>query len=372
MSVIAEAPTGRVFWAIGALVSPLSTSKVAMQRQSLPVIICVPVRDEAAALPSFLDAMFALRSDGTSLTVCIHLDGCRDDSEAMLRRAAAKLPMRLVIGVESERREANAGAARRAALALGLTCLGVRDGLLCTTDADSHPRSDWIDAGIAALGVADFAAGRIVRQGGASDDGQTRIEAYYDRLYRYRRSVDPVPWEADDVHHFTGGANLAMRAGAYQAIGGFRPLPCGEDATLLDDAARAGFRVRRDSAMIVETSSRRDGRAMHGLASALTSLDAGAPQIVAHPGAAIWQWREHAQCRRAFAIIHDPAVRAGLGERLGLTADHVLGVARDCPNAEAFAMRIVPSPPIEAPRVPLLAAEAFLAAAENTACEVAA
>ncbi|MFV3517307.1 hypothetical protein ACNJD8_22105, partial [Mycobacterium tuberculosis] len=93
---------------------------------------------------------------------------------------------------------------------------------------------------------------------------QSRVERYYDGLYRYRRFLDPVSWESDDCHHFGGGANLAVRASAYRAIGGFKVLPVGEDATLLDDAARAGFRVRRDSAMSVVTSSRRDGRTEGG------------------------------------------------------------------------------------------------------------
>ena len=32
---------------------------------------------------------------------------------------------------------------------------------------------------------------------------------------------------------------MAFRPGAYQALGGFQPVPCGEDAALLDDAGRA-------------------------------------------------------------------------------------------------------------------------------------
>ncbi|AIT08336.1 glycosyltransferase [Sphingomonas taxi] len=165
---------------------------------------------------------------------------------------------------------------------------------------------------------------------------------------------------------------MAVRASAYRAIGGFRPLPFAEDATLLDDAARAGFRVRRDGAMLVETSSRRHGRAPQGLASALRAADVGEVPRVAHPAQMAWQWREHAAMRFGFPTIDHGRTCATLGARLGLSDDHVRGVARDCPNAEAFAMRIVPAAPGAADLVTLDEAEDALARLEASWCEAAA
>ena len=49
-----------------------------------------------------------------------------------------------------------------------------------------------------------------------------------------------------------------------------------------------------------------------------------------------------------------------LSNAIGLTMDHLLGVARDCPNAEAFAMRVVPTPPGGMRQAPLAIAEAAL------------
>lgn len=351
-----------------------------MGRSDLPdalrTIVCVPARDEEEALPGLLKALAEARftPDGApeGLTVCIYLDGCTDGSAAVLDSLAADLPGRLVVESGRAGKAPNAGAARRAAVAMALRELNDGDGLIFITDADSAPRSDWIMAGRRALAVADMVAGRIVRVDAARDPGQSRIEYYYDRLYRLRRMIDPVAWEARDTHHFSGGANLAVRASAYRAIGGFRPLPAGEDATLLDDAARAGFRVRRDGAMVVDTSSRRSGRVAGGLAGALRALDAGHQPFVAHPSGAAWQWRAQAAARRSFAAIHNEGVRAALGERLGLSADHVLGVARDCPNAEAFAMRIVPPPLTHGGTVSLSEAETILTVLENQWCEIAA
>jgi len=322
-----------------------------------PAIICIPVRDEEAALPALLAALGKL--DGNARPdLCFYLDGCTDRSESVLR-AAGRDRLHIVAGPRAA--EPNAGRARRAALAIAMALPQAADALLFTTDADSLPAPDWIAAGAAALRVADVVAGLIVREDGAADRGQSRIERYYDRLHACRRRLDPVPWEAATTHHFSGGANIAIRAACYRALGGFRPLPSAEDATLLDDAARAGFRVRRDAALVVATSSRRDGRALEGLAGSLRALDGGEVQYVAHPHDLAWQAAAQAHARRAFATIDDTACRAGLGTGLGLGADHILGVARDCPNAEAFAMRVVPAPPTRRDPVPLAVAEAILA-----------
>ncbi len=323
-------------------------------------------------LPALLTAIGELTVTPGGLTVCLHLDGCTDGSAALLAGAAATVPFRLLVEGRGNGAAPNAGAARRAAVAMALRDLGDDDGLIFTTDADSSPRRDWIEAGRRALAVADVAAGRIVRADASRDPEQSRVERYYDRLHQYRRMIDPVAWEARDTHHFSGGANLAVRASAYRSIGGFRPLPAGEDATLLDDAARAGFRVRRDGAMLVDTSSRRSGRVADGLAGTLRALDAGRQPCVADPRGAAWQWRAQAASRRSFALIHEREARVALSERLGLTPDHVLGVARDCPNAEAFAMRIVPAPRIDNELVSLAEAENMLTKLENEWCEIAA
>ncbi|WP_256210603.1 glycosyltransferase family 2 protein [Sphingomonas sp. OV641] len=331
----------------------------------MPAIICVPARNEEDALPTLIAALCDLAVPPMELDVCIYLDRCNDGSAALLADKAAKLPFRLVVEHGGASVEANAGAARRAAFAMGLGMLGGREGLIFTTDADSAPERDWIAAGQRALAQADVVAGRIMRVDAMRDTEQSRLEHYYDRLHRYRRMIDPVPWEARDTHHFSGGANMAVRASAYRAIGGFRPLASGEDATLLDDAARAGFRVRRDAAMVVETSSRRIGRVAEGLAGTLRALDAGRQVRVANPRGAAWQWQAQATARRSFPAIDQAEVRVALGDLLGLTADHVLGVARDCPNAEAFAMRIVPAPRCHGDTIMLAEAEDLLAAMEG-------
>lgn len=317
------------------------------------------MRDEAATLPALLAGLArqsALRE--ARLIACFFLDGCTDASARILRAAAHDLPYSIMIASGSKRGQSNAGRARRAALALGLDALGNRDGVLLTTDADSVPADDWVARNMEALASADMVAGRIVRAGTPSPM-QDRLEAYLDALHAFRRQLDPVDWEGPATHHFTGGASLGFRASAYRALGGFAPVASGEDARIVDDASRLGLRVRRDPACTVTTSARREGRAEGGLALALRAHDrAGATPTVAHPEDAAWQYRMHAAARACF----DQGDLERIAALLGLTRDHALGVARDCANAEAFAMRIVPVPPGSMRQVSLDYAEAALCA----------
>ena len=89
----------------------------------------------------------------------------------------------------------------------------------------------------------------------------------------------------------------------------------------------------------------------------LDGADADAIKV-AHPTDSAWQYRMHSQARAAFEIDR----LAILATAIGTSYDHVRGVARDCPNAEAFAMRIVPVPPSGMRSIALPDAEAELAA----------
>ncbi|MHA6723907.1 glycosyltransferase family 2 protein [Sphingomonas sp. RS2018] len=323
------------------------------------VPICIPVRNEAARLPSLFAALERLVAQDVTVVVCLLLDRCTDDSAAIAEDYRRTSSHRVMIETAAGP-VGNAGTARAQAMAMGIAAPGEAPGVLLTTDADSCPAPDWLQHMTVALQAADVVAGRIVRSNhvGASVL-LDRIEAYYDTLFALRRRLDPVPWEASATHHYTGGANMGLRADAYRALGGFRPMASGEDAQMVDDAARSGWRVRRDAACVVTTSDRRHGRAAGGLALALQRCDEGdaASTFVSDPAGAAWQYRLHALARAMFANRDWRSV----GDAIGLTSDHVLGVARDCPNAEAFAMRIVPAPAACFRELSLPEAEAELA-----------
>lgn len=306
------------------------------------IAICVPARNEAAELPALFGALERLKVDGARVAVCLLLDACTDGSLALANAYRGRSRHHVVVA-QAASASANAGRARHNAMALGAATLTGTDGLLLTTDADTAPANDWLPAMMFALARAEVVAGLIGRRTARPNGLQDRLEAYYDALFALRRRLDPVPWEAKLTHHFCGGANLGIRRSAYERLGGFLPMANGEDARLLDDASRAGLRVRRDAACVVHTSDRREGRATGGLAAALEALDSSdATQVcVTHPADAAWQYRMQADARAA----HRDNRLAAFAMQLNLTHDHVRGVERDCPNAEAFAMRIVPTPP---------------------------
>lgn len=336
---------------------------------TLPAVsVCVPLRNEQEALPLLLAALARLDLPRVRLATFFLLDSCTDDSDRVLRRAAPSFPHPMTIARIGPSADANAGRARRAAIALGLDhARSSPDGILLSTDADSEPRSDWVRAAVRGLALADVVAGRVVRSAADRDVSQSKVEAYFDRLHALRRAIDPVPWDTPIGSHHSGAANLGIKVDVYEQLGGFKPLRSGEDAVLIDDASRAGMRVRRDPSMVVETSSRRDGRAPGGLAAALRDIDGHGLPSIAHPAAAVWQYRLQADARRVFGVIDDRRAVAGFGELVGLSPDHVIGVARDCPNAEAFAMRIVPAAPFPNPMVAFADAELALTALENAA-----
>lgn len=324
------------------------------------VAICVPVRNEAARLPRFLDGLDRLAvPPATDVAVCLLLDSCTDGSADIVADYAYRAAFPVHVATAC-RPDANAGIARHGAMTLGAAVLGNANGILMTTDADSCPQDDWLRITLAALAGADVVAGNVIRRGARRDAAQDRIERYYADLYALRRRVDPVDWEPPVAHPHTSAANIAIRLSTYAALGGFAPVASGEDARLIDDAARAGFRVRREAASVVHTSTRRQGRAEGGLASALDWLDRAGldPVRVTHPVDQLWQYRHHAAARSAFRRRDFSALAAAIW----LSVDHVIGVARDCPNAEAFAMRVVPVAPQGMRQVSLPVAEAALAA----------
>ncbi|WP_010219152.1 glycosyltransferase [Sphingomonas sp. PAMC 26621] len=323
------------------------------------VAVCVPVRNEAVLLPRLLDALARQQRAG-SFVLCVVFDACTDDSAAVVAARCAALPYAVVTQVLPPNTAPNAGRARAAAMALGLATVG-ETGVLLSTDADSVPATDWIASNIEALDLADIAAGLIVRSGGAASPVQDRIEAYYDGLARLRRLLDPVPWENGAPHHYTSAASLGCSGATYLRLGGFAAVAAGEDARLVDQAYRLGLRVRRDCAIRVETSTRRDGRARGGLADHLRDLDqsGGGSARMAHPEDVAWRYARHAVARAAWPVT---AAGAGvLAEALCCGHDHIHEAAADAETAEAFAIRVVPDVPGGERLVDLATAEAALA-----------
>ena len=245
-------------------------------------VVAVPARDEAVLLDACLDALDIAARGIDGVEALLLLNNCTDDSLAVAARAAPRLALPLrVVAATLPADSANAGAARRLAMALAAARLGGRrDGVVLSTDADSRVAGDWlatnlaaIDAGADAVAgeflpdVAEFAALRpAVRLRFRAARAKARLRAFV-----ARRPHDP--WPRHGTH---SGASIAVRLPTLIAMGGLPPRPVGEDAAFFAAIERVGGKVRHDPRVLVHTSCRTVGRAPGGMAATLARWDGSA------------------------------------------------------------------------------------------------
>lgn len=336
------------------------------------VAVCVPVRDESAYLVALLDAFARQTVPAQAFVLCLLFDGCNDDGEALVAARAPALAYDIVTRRIERAPQANAGRARRAAMALGRSALASarsvreRDMLLLSTDADSIPAPDWVEANARTLAAVDVVAGYIERPDAPAEDVHRRIERYWERLRCLQRTVDPLGHDPAPSHPSQGGASLGFRADVYAALGGFEALASHEDVQIVTAARRAGYRVCHDRGVRVATSSRTDGRASDGLASTLRARqNDSAPPLVQDPDAALQRYRLSAQTRAGFAqLFDDEATARALATATGHGLETLREIATACGNAEAFTMQLVPEP-VKTEELALEQAEQRLAFLEN-------
>ena len=222
----------------------------------MEVAVVVPAHNEEKHLPACLAA---LRQAAGSVRIPVHLlvvaDACTDETAAVAAARGAR-----VIGIGAR----NVGAARAAGMA-GLLRRAADTDLaavwLATTDADTVVPPGWLhrQLGYAAQGW-DMVLGTVTVTDW--DEHPPHIPALFAAMYEFGEGPHP------HVH----GANLGIRASAYLAAGGFKPLPTAEDHALMTAATEAGCRVLQASDITVETSARRRARAPRGFSHALRAL----------------------------------------------------------------------------------------------------
>lgn len=187
------------------------------------VTVVVPARDAAETLPDCLDAVAAAAAAGPVVEVVVVDDASRDAT----RRLATEHPLRpiVVAGSGSGSYAArNAGAAVATAPVLGFT------------DADCMPSADWLTAGLRALDAASLhlVGGRIA----GMDLPQRPVVARYDRATYLQQDRFVAEQQ------FAATANLFVRRGVFDALGGFDPqLRSGGDLEFCRRAVAAGYRI---------------------------------------------------------------------------------------------------------------------------------
>lgn len=237
----------------------------AAERQGAEAIVVIPARDEEARIGACLRALAAQTLPGDLFRTIVVLDGCRDETQAVVAKTAEHLHLNIAMLLGPGN---GPGPARR--LGMDHACeqlltAGRPRGLIACTDADSRPAPDWLEQQL--KHVADGAraiAGMIELD---PDEASAMAPAVLARRQRdaQLRLTQVRTRDPGAAHHHAGGASLAITAETYRAVGGIEPLSALEDANFAIRLDRHGIRLLRPADVKVHTSARSDGRAARGL-----------------------------------------------------------------------------------------------------------
>ena len=196
------------------------------------------------------------------------LDGCVDRTEQRARAEAARHPgfaLHVVAGDAG-----GAGRCRRAGMELAcarLEGLGLADGLIASTDADTVPDRRWLRHQLDLVAGGAQAIGGVIEV----DAGELAEADLRPRESRLRRRLAAVRTDGGEgvEHPFFSGASIGITLEAYRRTGGLRPLTTLEDQALERSLIDNAIPITRSTSVRVLTSGRTDGRARHGLSADL-------------------------------------------------------------------------------------------------------
>ncbi len=231
------------------------------------------------------------------LNVVIVLNNTDDRSSEAAASAASRLP-RICLTLKDVHfppPQAHVGSARKLAMDVASIMIDNEAGVILSTDADSVPNDNWIEANLRAIEAgADLVGGRIV--GDREEEAllgphfQRRAQFYarYAELCDELASlIDPIEHDPWPRHHDHTGASLAVRSEVYRRVGGLDPLPFREDLGFVAKVEASGYRLRHPQDVEVMVSARTVGRASGGMADCLRTWieaeQAGQPALVECP-----------------------------------------------------------------------------------------
>ena len=322
-------------------------------------VVAVPALNEADRIGACLSALLDQRElDGRtalriSFRITVFANSCTDLTADIARRFGPRVD---VVEATLAGAQANAGTARRLAMEHGLAQLGgASGGLICTTDADSRPRSDWLARLLAATHTgAEAVAGAVdfdpLEDIQAPFSEPRRLEAEYAALQaELSARLDPEPHNPWPNHIWAWGANLGVTQAAYRRVGGMPDQPLAEDRAFVHRLKTFDVPVRHCLDTRVWTSARREGRAPGGLASLVDDhlgSDAEPCDAALEPVATVWsRARARAALRGLRAGVGSPATlarRLRLNELDVACALHDERFGRAWARLEAASPRLIP------------------------------
>jgi cellulose synthase/poly-beta-1,6-N-acetylglucosamine synthase-like glycosyltransferase len=220
--------------------------------------VVIPAQNEEMTIESCIRSVLrTLARAGVDHWVVVVADHCTDRTVARARRTLVNAGEVIEVDLRST------GAARREGVARVLKHWNNLDPSqiwLANTDADTRVSDDWIGV---QLGFAD--------QGVTAVAGIVHLEARgpaaAHQVYR-----NTYLTSAEGSHTHVHGANLSVRADAYEDVGGWSTLALAEDHCLWSRLRGKGWRVSSPVSSVVTTSARLEGRAKGGFADTLRTL----------------------------------------------------------------------------------------------------
>jgi glycosyltransferase involved in cell wall biosynthesis len=238
------------------------------------VIVAIPVRNEEARIGDCLAAL--ARQSVPADQIVLLLNNCTDRTADIVFAEAARQTRICVVECALHGPRANAGEARRLALAEAARRAG-RRGVIITTDADCQAETDWI-----AKNLRDIAAGadvvcgmaRILPDPGHAVSGGLHFDLAREGMYamlldEIAALADPDPADPWPRHQQHSGASIAMTAAILRAAGGAPRVADGEDRALIERFRLVDGKIRHAPDIEVAVSGRLEGRAQGGMAEAL-------------------------------------------------------------------------------------------------------
>ncbi len=198
----------------------------------MKVSVIVPTYQEAKGIEAFLRQFERQTLPRSAFEIIVVDGGSRDGTREIASRSADRVILQTSKGIGGARNDGAAVA---------------RADLLATTDADCRVPPEWLERI-----VADFEDPRVVAVCGPDGPVDGGVKARF--LYFFVRGIIRIA--ALVGIYGTGGTNSAFRKGAFQAVGGYRPLAHSDDVDL-GVRIRANGRILFDPRLDVGLSVRR-------------------------------------------------------------------------------------------------------------------
>jgi glycosyltransferase involved in cell wall biosynthesis len=268
------------------LAAPAEHAHALLQGLSLPdsdpeltAVVVIPARDEAERIEGCLLALADQEGIAPeTFEVIVVLDGCRDDTAAILDEMRATRPGLRLRALELE---APVGVGRARRLGMDLACtrllsLEKGDGLIASTDADSIAAADWLSCQLELTRQGVQAIGGHIQLDQREQhalDKQALCERERRGVERLQQAIERAPSGVAVEHHHFSGASLALTAETYERCGGLPVRAALEDEALERELHARGVPIHRSRSVRVRTSARTSGRAPRGLAHDLACAD---------------------------------------------------------------------------------------------------